>query len=95
MAQAGEALRRLRDEIDEIDMQLLRLLARRAYLALRVGQVKKREGKRVFDPERERAVLRRIRAMNRGPLSPSAIEKIFREIVRQHRRLAQFVSLSR
>ena len=83
----------LRQEIDAIDDEILRLLSRRAALALQVGQVKKREGKRVFDPEREKAVLRRVAAANKGPLSTTAIEHIYREIVRQHRRLAQFVSL--
>ena len=86
-------LESLRRDIDAIDDNLLRLLAQRARLALRVGQVKKREGKRVFDPERERLVLRRVVAKHRGPLSPAAIEHIFREIVRQHRRLAQSASI--
>ncbi len=83
------ALRALRNEIDRIDTEMLRLLTRRAKLALQVGQVKKRDGRRVFDPERERRVLQHMIDANRGPLSATAIERIYREIIRQHRRLAQ------
>lgn len=82
----------LREQIDAIDDQLLRLLSRRARLAIRVGRVKKRQHKRVFDPPREREVLRRMTAANRGPLSRRAVARIFREIVTQHRRLAQRAS---
>ena len=82
----------LRQHIDLIDDELLRLLSRRARLALQVGRIKKRERKRVFDPERERTVLRRVVSANRGPLSDRAVEHIFREIVQQHRRLAQRAS---
>jgi chorismate mutase-like protein len=90
-AGTDDALVALREQIDRIDDDILRLLARRAELALRVGQAKKAQGRRVFDPKRERTVLRRVMAANRGPLSRGAIERIFREIVRQHRRLAQLV----
>ena len=86
-------LERLRKRIDAIDDRLLRLLSRRAVLALQVGQVKKRDGKRVFDPERERLVLQRVAKANGGPLSATAVEKIFREVIRQHRRLAQLSRL--
>jgi chorismate mutase/prephenate dehydratase len=88
-----DALAVLRRRIDIIDDRILDLLARRAELALRVGQVKKTTGRRVFDPKRERTVLRRVVAANRGPLSATAIGRIFREIVRQHRRLAQLARL--
>ena len=87
------ALIALRKEIDAIDGEILRLLARRAKLALSVGRVKKIQGRRVYDPTREVAVLRHVVAANRGPLSAEAVERIFREIVRQHRRLAESASL--
>ena len=89
------ALRALRNEIDRLDAEMLRLMTRRARLALQVGQVKKRDGRRVFDPERERRVLQRMAGANHGPLSATAIERIYREIIRQHRRLAQLAIIKR
>ncbi len=83
----------MRKRIDAIDDRILKLLSDRAVLALQVGQVKKAQSKRVFDPKRERDVVRRIAAANHGSLSPTAIKRIFQEIVRQHRRLAQSAQL--
>jgi chorismate mutase-like protein len=86
-------LEQLRKRIDVLDDRILRLLSDRAGLALQVGQVKKSQGKRVFDPKREREVLHRIAAANRGPLSATAVKRIFQEIVHQHRRMAQSARL--
>ena len=79
-------LQPLRKQIDRIDDRLLRLLNQRARLAVRVGAIKQREGRRLFDPGRERVILRRLAASNRGPLSGTAIQSIYREILRQVRR---------
>ena len=81
------SLRRLRTQIDRVDRQLLRLLNRRAQLALRVGRIKRQRGLPVFDGRREQAVLRRLVKANRGPLSAASIRMIFAEILRQSRRL--------
>lgn len=81
----------LRKRIDRLDAQLLRLLNTRAALALRVGLLKKRQGRRLFDPKREQAVLRRVTGADRGPLSAQAVRAIYREILRQIRRLEQSV----
>ena len=82
-------LQQLRSHIDRLDDRVLSLLNRRARLGLRVGEVKKRQGKRLFDPARERAILRRLAARNGGPLSSAAVRAIYREILRQVRRLEQ------
>lgn len=79
-------LQRLRKRIDRLDTQVVRLLNERAALAIRVGLLKKRQGRRVFDPKRERDILRRMTTANRGPLSAQAMRTIYREILRQIRR---------
>jgi len=80
-------LEQLRRHIDRLDRRLLELVNRRARLALRVGRIKKRQGRRLFDPARERAILRRLTDANRGPLSAGAVRAVYREIFRQIRRL--------
>lgn len=82
-------LEQLRKRIDRLDERLLRLLNTRGALALRVGRIKKRRGKRLFDPARERVVLRQLLAANAGPLSARALRAIYREILEQIRRLEQ------
>ncbi len=84
-------LEQLRKHIDLVDRRLLGLLSQRARLAVQVGRLKKRQGKRLFDPTRERAILRQLTHHNHGPLPPHAIQAIFREILRQARRLERSV----
>ena len=67
-----------RTEIDEIDRELLRLLNRRARLAMKVGALKKNAGLPCCDEEREHEVLTRLQQANGGPLDSRAIAKLFR-----------------
>ena len=85
----------LRQRIDQLDARILRLLNQRAALAMRVGRLKKRQGRHLYDPEREQAVLRQIAERNHGPLSRRAVRAIYREILRQVRQLEQSASLLR
>ena len=79
----------LRKQIDRVDRQLLRLLNRRAALALQVGALKQHRGLPIFDRRREADILRQAAAANRGPLSTRSIRALFQEILRQHRTLEQ------
>jgi chorismate mutase len=76
-----------RKEIDEIDAELLRLLNVRARLALKVGALKQAAHLPFCDPERERIVLHRLRDLNSGPLDERAVDKVFRRIIRESRRV--------
>lgn len=74
-----------RTEIDETDRELLRLLNRRARLAIKVGALKRAAGLPCSDPEREHAVLRELQKANAGPLDGRAVAKLFRRIIRESR----------
>lgn len=75
-------LDKARESIDEIDRELIALLARRAQLSKRAGRVKANIGYGVRDPQREIALLeeRRAMALKMG-LDPSAVEEIFQSIL--------------
>ena len=77
----------LRREIDRIDLRLLRLLNRRGALARQIGRLKRRHGLPVQDRKREQVVLARMLQRNGGPLPRESVRGIFREILRQNRRL--------
>ena len=66
-----------RAEIDAIDSELLRLLNRRAEIALRVGAAKAGRDTSLCDPKREREVLARLSGENPGPFDDESIENIF------------------
>ena len=80
-------LSRLRKQIDQIDSKILRLLNRRATLVVGIGKIKKKQKLPVYDGHREEAVLRRLMQASPGPLPASATRKIFREILKNSRKL--------
>lgn len=80
-------LKPLRDRIDEIDLELLALLNRRAAVALEVGEVKKALDAPIFRPERELQVIARLQTASNGPLKDTHIEAIWREIMAASRAL--------
>lgn len=87
----SEELVKLRDRIDALDTELLRLLNERARLAQAVGHLK--DGQ-VYRAEREAQVLRRLCAENQGPLKPGNVEHLFREIMSACRDLEQHLRIA-
>ena len=80
-------LNAIRGEIDRVDRQLLELLNQRASLSLEVGHIKADSQGAIFRPQREREVLERLSALNRGPLPDSHLRSLWREIMSSSRAL--------
>lgn len=74
-----------RDAIDAIDAELLRLLNKRARLAVKVGESKRAAGLSLCDRAREREIVKRACDANIGPLDESAVARLFRSIIRESR----------
>lgn len=70
-----------RRRIDAIDARIVALLNQRSRIAAKIGEHKKARGGALYVPEREQAVLARLRARNKGPLPDAALEAIYREIM--------------
>lgn len=73
-------LSKLRDQVDEINLEILKLLNKRAEIVLQIGNAKKKQGVDRFDPVRERQSLDLILKNHHGPFEPSTIKHIFKEI---------------
>ncbi len=80
-----------RRRIDELDAAVLRLLNLRAGFALQLGRLKRASAAPLHAPARERRVLARIRRLSGGPLSPAAVERIYRRILDESLRLQRQV----
>ena len=78
-----QALSGVRNEIDRIDGELLKLLNERARCAQKVGEIKAEHGEagHIYRPEREAQVLRRLQDINPGPLPNENITFFFREVM--------------
>lgn len=82
----------LRQEIDRLDSQLLRIFNERAALALRIGEVKKGLSLPVYDPAREKRIFQRMREENPGPLDDQAIVRLFERVIDESRRLERIMT---
>jgi chorismate mutase/prephenate dehydratase len=77
----------LRKRIDRIDDQLLRLLNRRAGLAVEIAARKAKTNAHVYAPGREKRVLERLVRANRGPLRAADVQAIFGDVISASRGL--------
>jgi chorismate mutase/prephenate dehydratase len=78
---ASDALAGLRQEIDELDRQIVRLLNQRAEVVIRVGEAKHADGTAIYAPHRESAVLKRVAELNTGPMPQRTLQAIYREMM--------------
>jgi chorismate mutase/prephenate dehydratase len=79
-------LQNIRQQIDAIDAQLLKLFNERAECAIQVAEVKKQslkdgESLEFFKPDREAQVIQRIKSLNQGPLSDKEAGRLIREVM--------------
>ena len=87
-------LLKFRDQIDDIDQQMLVLLNKRASLAQSIGHVKAKTDAPVMRPEREAQVLDKLNAANKGPLNAQHINVLFKEIMSACRSLEREVHVA-
>jgi len=71
----------LRRQVDRLDAQIVRLLNARTAVALKIGDVKRRQGQGLFAPDRESQIFARLAGRNRGPLPAEALAAIYREVL--------------
>ncbi len=74
-------LKALRKQIDKIDSGILELLNERTGIALAIKKFKIKNGLEPYTPDREKALLERLTAQNKGILKKDSVIAIFREIM--------------
>ena len=74
-----------REQIDSLDRDLVALLNARARIVLGLAPVKRERGVPVHEPDREEQVLDNIRSSNQGPLTDSALERVYDAVIREMR----------
>jgi chorismate mutase/prephenate dehydratase len=78
-----EKLLAIRQQIDDLDLQIQELINRRAAAAKAVAEIKLEENKDAFfyRPEREAAILKQVQRRNQGPMGNEEMARLFREIM--------------
>ncbi|WP_411953673.1 bifunctional 3-deoxy-7-phosphoheptulonate synthase/chorismate mutase [Alkalibacillus sp. S2W] len=79
----------LREELDQVNIQLLELINKRGQLVKELGDIKKAQGMKAYDPERERDMLNHIVDQHQGPFEYSTIEHLFKEIFKAAKELQE------
>ena len=74
-----------RDEIDQLDEQLVKLLNARSHCAIELGRIKRELGLPVYSPDREREVIAHVTGINHGPLDRDAVRRLFERIIDESR----------
>jgi chorismate mutase len=71
--------------IDELDLELLRLLNRRTEIVEEIGRIKASLSLGIYEPKREEQVFANVLSHNDGPLQPDAVKRIFERIIDEMR----------
>lgn len=75
-----DKLEQLREQLDELNLEILALLSQRAELVQEIGEVKKVSGTDRFDPVREKTMLDKLVEANTGPFSDDTVRHLFKQI---------------
>lgn len=70
----------LRAEIDDLNLDILKLLSRRAEIAKEIGALQSNQGLSQYDPKRELEMLQDLTDANKGPFSDATIKDLFKNI---------------
>src|SRR5262249_39245300 len=93
-AKTASHLRSLRERIDKLDQQILKLVNDRAGVAAEIGRLKNDTSAEPFAPAREEEVLKNVLELNKGPLDNACIRAIFREIISGSRSLQKVLQVA-
>ena len=71
----------LREKIDAMDEQIIRLLNERAEAASTIGHLKRDAELPVYEPRREEEVFNNVRKLNPGPLPDAELLHVYERII--------------
>jgi chorismate mutase len=84
-------IKTFRQQIDDLDDEILRLLNKRMLLVQEISALKHQTGKDPLDLDREQSIFRRLARENQGPLAWGAVKKIFGEILSASRDIQSYL----
>jgi chorismate mutase len=78
-------LNKYREQIDNCDKEILKLLEKRFLISKLIGEYKRKEGLKVYDKKRETEILNK--RVNESSLNKKFVFKFFRLLFKESKRL--------
>ncbi len=79
--QAQDRIAELRERIDAVDCQLVKLLNERAAYALEIRELKPSVHWGLYDPQREEQIFENLARCNEGPLYAENLREVYEAIL--------------
>lgn len=79
-------MRELREQIDSVDSEIVRLFERRMEISEAIADVKALTDRKVYDKDREAMKLARVRELAHGDFNKKGISELFRQLMGMSRR---------
>ena len=89
VSEAKEDLLTLRDEIDKIDSELVRLFKDRFVVSEKIANYKMTVGKPIYDPEREKVKIDSVSSFGEDEFEKEALSELFTKIMELSRKKQQ------
>ncbi|MHB1686264.1 MAG: endolytic transglycosylase MltG [Ignavibacteriaceae bacterium] len=80
-----EILRKLRDNVDELDKEIVHLISKRTLHSVLIGRVKRSMNLATYNPQREKEISQRISSFVEQPLGKEALLRIYERILDESR----------
>lgn len=80
-------LEKIRKEIDKIDYELLKILHKRINIIKKIREIKKNENLNIYQPEREREIIKKILKFNNNIFPEESLINIYSEIFSASRKV--------
>lgn len=83
-----QTIKRLRSQIDRIDENIIKNLAKREKMVIRIGQLKSKSSKKIIDTDREHYLMHLYEKLSLAyALKPSYVKRLFKIIITNSRKL--------
>jgi monofunctional chorismate mutase len=83
MSEHKEKIDQLREELNQIDGEIVGLLEKRFMITKEIGKIKGEAGIEIYQPNREKEILGRIKEQLQVPVFEEAIIGVYTEIMKQ------------
>lgn len=80
-------LKKLRDNIDQIDRKIVELFEERMGISRQVAEFKMETGKKIFDKTREREKIAAVKQLTHSDFNKHGVEELFQQIMAMSRKL--------